>query len=149
VAKTISLSADFSIQVDGFKNAARDLKAAGPQFKKQLNAGLKGAVSGVVADAKSNADFSPAIARSIRSSASSNGVSIVAGGNSAPAAAAFENNGLPGTFKHPVFGSKTTSWVNQKAHPFLAPAINANVNTTLLDAAQAAMDQVLLDAGFK
>lgn len=39
--------------------------------------------------------------------------------------AAFENKGVPGTFRHPVFGNDQV-WVNQAARPFLTPAAEAS-----------------------
>lgn len=44
-------------------------------------------------------------------------------------AAAFENDGKPGTFRHPVFGNKN-AWVSQNARPFLLPAVHANLERT-------------------
>lgn len=39
-------------------------------------------------------------------------------------AAAFENKGIPGTFRHPVFGNYDV-WRPQQARPFLTPAAEA------------------------
>lgn len=67
------------------------------------------------------------VADSVKTLVIPRGVEIQAGGPDAPVADLWElgNKGKKvseKTFRHPVFGSKTTPWVTQEKKPFLRPA---------------------------
>lgn len=66
---------------------------------------------------------------------------VQAGGDAAQYAPAFENQGKVGTFRHPVFGNREV-WVNQQAHPFLRPALQAQ-SANLAKKIDAAIDRAL------
>jgi len=139
--------AAFKIDTTGFAKASKDLKGAGPQFRMQMAAGLKEAMQPVLSSAQSHASWSTRIPKTIKISATQSGVSIKAGGAKAPHAAAFENEGNQGSFRHPVFGNLNL-WVAQEARPFIHPAITANVDGAMLEKVIAAMDAVFKEAGF-
>ena len=61
------------------------------------------------------------------------------------AAAAFEHKGVPGNFRHPLFGNRAY-WYEQRAHPYLRPAaemLAPKVADEVLDAVGAAIDKAL------
>lgn len=110
------------IDVTPLKRLAADLRAAAPAAAKELRVGLKVAGQIVAAAAKSNAPKAKEpISPSIMVRTAGTSVKVIAGGASAPAAAAFENQGQAGEFWHPVYGNRH-AWVTQPARPFLAPA---------------------------
>jgi hypothetical protein len=45
-------------------------------------------------------------------------------------ALAFENDGKPGNFRHPVFGNRN-AWANSRARPFLTPTVEAAYSATV------------------
>jgi hypothetical protein len=51
-----------------------------------------------------------------------------------------------GTFRHPVYGNRE-SWVDQKAQPFLGPAVEAT-EPAFLEAALLAVDNAFREGGF-
>lgn len=110
-------------------------------LRKQLRPALREASSPIVADAKRRASWSTRIPAAIRASTSlrsrKSRVSIVVDRHKAPHARPFENLGLPGVFRHPVFGNYD-NWVSQKARPFLFPAVFSHV-----DEVQAAIDRAV------
>lgn len=141
-----------AIEVDaaGFTRFARDLRKADKDLQKLLLAKLKEKVTGaIVPAARSNASFSTRIPQSIRVSATNKGVSIRAGGPRAPHAAAFEDIGGHGTFRHPTFGHREApgDWVEQRSHPFITPAVKGNEDG-LLKATTDALDTWAQEAGF-
>jgi hypothetical protein len=73
-------------------------------------------------------------------------VSVVAGGAKAPDAAPYENKGVDGFFRHPVFGNREV-WVDQKARPFLRPAAEATA-PRVTEKVLENVGKVLDDAGF-
>ncbi len=108
---------------------ARALRDAGPEVWKECRAKLRAAGQIVADDAKlRSSPFSGRIEYSIhvRTTASGN-VKVIAGGESAPDAAAIENRGK-GFVRHPVFGNREV-WTDKNSHPaFLAPALDANAD---------------------
>lgn len=85
------------------------------------------------------------IAKSIRTRTAGIRVSVLAGSADATAAAAFEHRGVPGQFRHPLFGNRAY-WYNQRAHPYLRPAAEANapkVADAILKAVGDVIDKVL------
>jgi hypothetical protein len=49
--------------------------------------------------------------------------------------------GLPGTFRHPVFGDRE-DWVSQQKHPFLTPAVAKNIGH-VTDRVEAALTEAV------
>ena len=113
-----------TIDVTQLDALAKDLRKASVSVAKDFDKGLVAAGKIVAADAKSRAGFSSRIPGSIRVRRRGRSVRVQAGGSAAPHAPAFENQGNPGTFRHPVYGNFDV-WVAQQAHPFLGPAAEA------------------------
>ena len=94
---------------------------AGIKFRK----GLKDEAAIMAIGVKARASrFSTTIPGSIRSGATATNGYVRAGGAKARQAAAINNKGKEGEFRHPVFGRKDEPWVQQAAHPFMEPTEN-------------------------
>lgn len=139
---------EFKIGVDArdLTNLYRDLDAAGKEIAAGLLADVKAAAQPVLDDAISTASQSstriPASMRLVsRGGRGHVAVAIRAGNKDAPHAAAFENGGKPGKFRHMVFGNRSV-WVQQDAHPALLPALQRNLQR-VADAVTDAVDKHL------
>ena len=89
------------------------------------------------------APFSKRIPGRIKRRRSGTRVRVIAGGDKAPHAAALDNRGKNGTFRHRVFGQDV--WVNQPAHPFLEPAAESKqdeVGSIITEAVFIALQQL-------
>lgn len=129
-------------QIKGFATALR--LAETPTYTR-LRVALREAGNIVADDARARSSWSTRIPGSIRVRATAASVSVIAGGHAAPNAAPLEHRGMPGTFRHPVFGHEAT-WATQQARPFLAPALSANIERTtvmVMDAIDSAVREVL------
>ncbi|MGH3097896.1 MAG: HK97 gp10 family phage protein [Streptosporangiales bacterium] len=106
----------------------RDLDDIPPELRRLLRPKLRAAAQPIVARARRKASWSTRIPSAIKVQTSFSGrhpgVFIRVDATKAPHARPFENLGKPGTFRHPVFGDREV-WVNQKARPFLFPAVEA------------------------
>lgn len=145
---TLTNGMTVKIDVKALRRAARDLKLSDPEASKALRLGLKAAAQVVALDAKKNSDWSTRIPGTIKAS-SSGAISakVKAGGPNAPHAAALENNGKPGKFRHPVFGNDQV-WVDQPARPYLGPAADKNQDVVaglVLDTLKTAFSAMGLD----
>lgn len=136
---------------------ARDLSAAAPEAWAACRASLREAGDIVAADARQRASFSTRIPGTIHTVSRLGVVKVRAGGAGAPNAAPIENEGREGVFRHPLWGSwerpeggyknHGKTWINddprnQKARPFLAPALAAKsqiVAEKIADAVNAAV----------
>ncbi len=137
-----------SVDTSDLKKLAADLRKAEPELLKELQTALKGAAVTVAVEARLIAGFySSRIPKTIRPFARGLTVGVRAGGASAPHAVPFEHEGVPGTFRHPVFGNRDV-WVSQAAHPYLLPALVKETDN-VERAVEAAIDGVLLKAGFR
>lgn len=131
------------VQTTGLTQLTKAVRAADKTLAANLRTRLR-AVGNTVRDrARGNASWSTRIPASIKTSVTTKGVSIKAGGKNAPHAAALEHGGQSGTFRHPVFSSDV--WVDQAARPFLIPALNVD---EAQNAALAALDDWIRDCGF-
>lgn len=134
-----------SIDMSSFRKFASDLRKAEPLLLKELNTRMKLAGEIVASDARSRAGFSTRIPGSIKVGVSAaRGVRVYARQAQAPDARPLEHGGIPGVFRHPVFGNRQ-NWVDQPAHPFLHPALEAGKPAALLEAdkaVQAAFNEV-------
>jgi hypothetical protein len=104
---------------------AKRLRLAAPELEKDFLKAESAAGEIIASAAREKADFSTRIPASIKVRRRGSRVRVVAGGAQAPHAAPFENHGVPGTFRHPVFGNYDV-WVSQAAQPFLTPAAEEN-----------------------
>lgn len=141
--------AAFGVDAQGFKKFQADIRRADPKAQRLLLKRIKDRVSEVIVPAaQSKASFSSRIAGSIKVSSTAKGVSVKAGGPTAPHAAAFENRGVFGKFRHPVFGQRDQKWAEQDAHPFLTPAGEEH-EADLVDAAIQGVDDWVTEIGFR
>jgi hypothetical protein len=113
------------VDTTSFTKFGQSMRAAGGRVKNVVSQSLVDVAPKVVATAKVNASFSKKIPDTITSVPIDVGVMIVAGGPSVPEAELYENKGVPGKWRHPLFGN-TQHWYSQTAHPFLAPAVLAS-----------------------
>lgn len=98
---------ELRIDSRSFTNLAKAVRAAEPQLRTGLLAGLRAGGNIVAADARERASFSSRIPGSIRVRTRSTGsVTILAGGPQALDASVLEHKGVAGTFRHPVFGNR-------------------------------------------
>lgn len=135
------------IEASDLTKLQRDLKKANGDALKLFRAALKKGGDVVADSARSRiAGTSQRIASSIRVGATNKGVYVRAGSKAAPHAAAFENFGNAGTFRHPVFGNRDV-WVEQQAHPFLVPSLEGNLDK-VVDLVLEYLDQLTGEAGF-
>lgn len=125
----------------------RDLKRADADSLKLFRAALKRGGDIIANDARGRiSGTSSRIAGSIKVGATNKGVYVRAGGAKAPHAAAFENLGKGGNFRHPVFGNRKV-WVNQRAVPYLLPSLEGNLDR-VMDLVGDYLDQMTKEAGF-
>src|SRR5580765_3945750 len=117
------------IDVSELKALGKALHRAAPALEREFNKGLLAYGELVAVDAKQNAAWSSRIPATIKARRRARSVTVVAGGESAPHAPAYENKGRGGTFRHPVYGHDV--WVQQQARPFLGPAAEADLEKGL------------------
>jgi hypothetical protein len=138
----------FGVSVTSLTQLTKDMRGVSKTLASGFTKAIKAAVQPVVTQARANASFSDRIPGSIRATSTSGkanvSVKVVAGGAKAPEAAAFEHQGTPGTFRHPVFGTNT--WVSQAAHPFLFPALTSQAED-IASAVEEAIDSYLTANG--
>ncbi len=136
------------INVQELNALSRDLKRVDPALQKEFLNALKKSGNRVAASAKAEiGDHSSRIPKTIKVRRAGVRVKIIAGGEGAPHAAAFEHQGRGGTFRHPVFGRRDTKWATQAAHPFLTPAANQNFDAFVRDVLTA-VDSAFFAAGW-
>lgn len=121
------------VSVTDFTKLARDINNIGNiQLRSEWRAALTKAGNIVAEQARENASWSGRISGSIKTSVTTKGVSVRAGGAGAPHAVTFEGNVNGGARRHPVFARGPRSnwtWVAQDPpRPFLLPALEANLN---------------------
>lgn len=129
---------------------SRDMQRLPEATRKAVRPRLRESGQTIADDAKTRASWSTRIPATIRVTASFRpnfeGVTIRAGGRSAPHARPYENFGGRGQFRHPLFGDRKR-WYTQAARPFLAPAAEAGEKRAAL-AVRAALDDAARDLGF-
>lgn len=103
----------------------RDMGKIPPDIRQELRPRLRKIGEKALLQAKANASWStriPAATRlQVSLSKSSAGIALVVNSKRAPHARYYENDGKPGTFRHPLFGNRK-HWFTQAARPFLLPA---------------------------
>jgi hypothetical protein len=156
--KSVVVAGASGIDTSDFKAAAKALRNADKVLNREIRNELRKAGLVVAASAKVIAGkHSRTIPPSIRIRTSAAGVAVVAGGDQAPVALPFElgnvgsrrssSAGEGGVFRHPVFGDKNV-WAQQAMHPFLAPAVIANlakIDGHVLAALDKTTDALVLD----
>ena len=124
-----------TIDLSGLDQIAKGLAKSAPEVRKALKEGLERGARAVADDARALSSWSDRIPGSIRTEVRGIRSKVIAGNAEAPHAAAFENRGVPGFFRHPVFGRPGVgragwTWVTQGARPFMRPAAEANAPRT-------------------
>lgn len=134
-----------TIDLSPLRGFVTSLRKASPELNREMRKGLRRGGDIVRDEAKGLASWSTRIPGSIRVRTTGIRVSVIAGNKNAPHAAAFEHEGVPGFFRHPVFGNRDV-WVNQRARPYLRPAAESNsdeVADAVLKAVAEAIDRTL------
>lgn len=131
----------FHIEVGDLRKLMADIRKVDKEIPRELTNGLRDGAKIIAEEAKKRASFSKRIPRTIRAAASGSKATVKAGGKRAPHAAALENNGKAGTFRHPVYGNRDV-WVDQQSHPYLAPAAEAKEGE-VADVVAAAVDKAI------
>jgi hypothetical protein len=128
---------------------ARDMRALPEEARKAVRPALRKAGMVVAREAQVNASWSSRIPGTIRVVTSfrvnREGITVRAGGASAPHARPYENLGDPGAFRHPVHGNDW--WVSQTARPFLFKAARSTEGTVTAMVTET-MDEVAQSLGF-
>lgn len=130
---------------------ARDMRALPGEVRKSVRPRLRAAAQIIANDARGRASWSGRIPATIkvRTSFTANreGVSIVAGGPSAPHARLYElGSRSSASFRHPVYGHRDR-WVVQSTRPFLFPAAESRAETVTA-AVSSALDEASRAIGF-
>lgn len=142
------------VQVDpgDLRALMRDLKEleGGKPIAAALRKGLRKAADPIKRQVQGNASWSSRIPGAVSIgtafSARRTGVFLRVNAAKAPHARAYENDGKPGTFRHPVFGSNT--WVAQAARPFFFAETQRHL-PEVEQAAATAVDEAARSAGFR
>lgn len=124
---------------------ARELGKIDKPLRAELTKSLKATGEKVADRARDNASWSTRVPQSIKVRARSLQITIIADPRVAPEAAPLENKGRDGFFRHPLFGDREI-WVDQKARPFLAPALRT-VDKSVLNEMSDALDHALRASG--
>jgi hypothetical protein len=127
----------------------RDLGAIPPTVRKTMRPAINRAGRRVLSQMKTNAAWSTRIpgAISMRSATGGTvGVRFRVNADRAPHARPYENDGAPGTFRHPVFGNREV-WVAQAARPFFYRAVQDNADA-VVEALGDAIEQAAREHGF-
>lgn len=138
---------NITVDVSELKAFSLFLKGVEVSLQREFLKSLNTAGEVVAKKAKANASFSHKIPQTIKVRRRGTRVNVIAGGAKAPDAVPLEHGGQSGTFRHPVFGSPTTPWEEQPAHPFLVPAgieSQPEVMSALVHAVDAAWVKVRL-----
>ena len=103
-----------SILVDtsSLRRLSKDLRKASKTTQKEFRTKWRSAAQLVADDAKQRASWSTKIPGTIKVRGNGVNLAVIAGGPKAPGAAALENSGRTGTFKHPVF-ERRSDWVDK------------------------------------
>lgn len=152
----------FDIDTEALAGMAARLRRCSPVAYRAMRGSLRAAVTPIAEDAAARASVhSRTVPGSVRIRVTGGAsVKILAGGERAPVGAPMEHRGVPGIFRHPLWGNwgkapfKNTGkqWVagdprNQSAHPFLGPAAEAGSPAAAVkvsDAIESAVGRTLL-----
>lgn len=115
-------TSSFRVDTSEMRRLARDLEQTVPGTKKAIGEAIEKGAHVTAIEARALSSWSSRIPGTVRVVGGLSRAVVRAGGANAPHAAPFEHGGIPGTFRHPVFGNRN-NWVTQQARPFLRPAI--------------------------
>ena len=155
--KTYSQSQAVGCDATDLQEFGKNIRKAYPKVYKSLQAELKAIGEDIAYDARMNAAMhSKRIAHTVKVRVRGMNLYVEAGGKEAPHAAAFEHKGVPGKFRHPVFGrwdvkspgKNGTDPREQEAHPFLSPAAQKN-SAQGVRRLEAALDRAMREVGFR
>ncbi|TDB88353.1 HK97 gp10 family phage protein [Actinomadura sp. KC216] len=135
---------------DEVRDLIRDLDQIPRELRVQMRPALQRAGRDLLRQAQLNASWSSRIPSATRLSVRFSrdpAVDVRTDGRRAPHATHYENEGKPGTFKHPLFGNRSY-WYSQRARPYLGPAFDAKADDAFAAMADA-VDRVTRDAGFR
>ncbi|GAB1823577.1 HK97 gp10 family phage protein [Herbidospora sp. RD11066] len=126
------------------------------KIPKELRAALRPVLRKVVdpifVQAKANAAWSSRIPGAMRITTTFSGrrpgIAITVSKKKAPNARPLENLGMQGMIRRPVFGHRDR-WVQQRARPFLFPAVTAKANVAMAEEVGRVVDQVARENGFR
>lgn len=136
------------VEVAGLKDMAKDIRAAEPNIRAGLKLALKQGADLVASEYRTQIGRnSPRIAATITTGSTLTTSYVKAGSKAAPHAAAFENEGRAGVFRHPVFGNRGV-WVTQDAHPAAIAALQKRGDDVVALVSKA-IDAWAAEAGFK
>lgn len=134
---------------DEVRELMRDLDRIPPELRVQMRPALSRAGRDMLRQAQINASWSSRIPGATRLSVRFSrdpGMDIRTDTRRAPHAPYYENEGKPGTFRHPLFGNRHY-WYSQRARPYLGPAYDMHLDSTVAQIGDA-VDRVTRDAGF-
>lgn len=137
--------------MDEMRRLIDDMGKIPKDLKVKLRPGLRDVGQIVRDQARVNAAWSRRIPAATRVSVGftkrNPGVAVQVNKNRAPHARPFEHGGMPGEFRHPVFGHRDRPWEPQRARPFLAKALEEKAPEAERKIAEV-FDKVSRDAGF-
>ncbi len=142
-----TIKGSFTIDTKDLQKLVKDLEKTTPGIKKSVNVAIREGAELVTAEAKTLSSWSSRIPGSIRPGGTGARVVVKAGGAKAPHAAAFEHGGMPGTFRHPLWGNRDF-WYEEDARPFLHPAA-VKTSPAVRDIAARGVDLAFREAGFR
>jgi hypothetical protein len=142
-------STEFTIDLRGLNKVVRDLRDIEPKARAKVNAAIKLGGQAIVTAAQSNAAWSAQLPGTVRAKATGRNLTIVAGvpnKKKIPAAAieygrSWEYQTYSPTFRHPLFGNRR-HWYDQRARPFIRPAIEGHLDEVASDIAQAVANTI-------
>ena len=143
----------FKADASSMVKLGRALRTTQPDVYRAVRRAVLEQAKHVAEDAKRNADWSTKIPGTIR--ASSAGLNTARVRVASSEGAAYEHAGAEGSFRHPVFAdaSKDRSewtWTDEKARPFLHPALMDRMDeivAALGDAVTVAVDDAIRRRG--
>lgn len=119
-----------SIGRDELQQLIKDLGEIPPAVRRELAPALRRAAQSTVTQIRLNASWSSRIPAAVSISTSFGrrpGVVLRVNSRRAPHARPLENDGRPGTIRHPVYGNREV-WVSQPARPFFYRAVEATAD---------------------
>ena len=123
----------FRIDTAALRSFAKAARSSDAAVAARLRIGLRTAGDLVADEARRRADWSSRIPGTVTVTVRGPSARVSAGGESAPHAAAYENQGREGVFRHPVNAWARSDraewkWASQQARPFLAVSLEMHAD---------------------
>ena len=143
-----------STDASALRQLGKNLSKSSPAIMRAVRNAVRQEGRKVAADARHLSDWSTRIPDSIHVIANGLiGVTVRAGGPTAPHAAPYENRGKFGTFRHPLNYPNQGRvghghWVSQKSRPYLHPAAVSRleeIQRAIVEAAMAPLEERMRD----